>query len=144
MKRTTYVYGLWCPVHEAFFYVGASIDPVLRLRQHVADVRIIKAHRQFPHLYVPLSAPIGKIKTDWIIWLAKQDHSPELVILETIGPQRRQYWREAERQWIEFLLEKGHPLTNEPLMFAAGTDDRTLLEAAIERGRQMFGASPAQ
>ena len=88
--KTTFIYGLKDPRDGLIYYVGKSNHPKMRLEQHLIE-------------------SINDSKMLWIGDLLSNGYEPELVILEEVS---RQYWREAERQWISKGRKDGWPLVN--------------------------------
>lgn len=86
------IYGLIDPLTREIRYVGKSIHPNIRFRQHINDKRHKNHHKQ-----------------NWIRSLLKCDLKPELIILERVD---RTCWKEAECWWIDYFLFIGARLTN--------------------------------
>lgn len=94
-KRTTAIYGLLNPATGELRYVGRSVQPATRLKQHIGSVRWEKYQRI--HL------------TRWIAQLLDQGLTPEMIILEE-GPG--EFWREAEAFWIAYFKSLGCDMVN--------------------------------
>lgn len=140
MDKVTYIYGLWCPIKECFFYVGRSVDPVNRVRQHLYDVKPVAMARTFPQLYRVETNQYGyNARQEWMAWLVGQDLKPELIILEEITRVTRTSWP-REKAWIERLISESHPLTNlQGRLTELDGEDEEIMQEAIQRGRDMFG-----
>lgn len=83
--RFSYVYALGSPLDKLLYYVGVSVNPWMRSRQH--------------ELRGPAAA-----------WIASLGRSPDLHLLEDVPPENN---REArEQHWIRAMLAHGHPLIN--------------------------------
>ncbi len=126
MSESTWIYGLKEIDSEEIRYVGASVDPVVRMRVHMdgGSSRAVKA------------------------WVRGCKALIELVCLEQVpvgsagSGVRRPEVAEAEDRWMVRLLDEGHDLLNvrRPKTHCEATDrDRKLLSEAIERGCDMFG-----
>lgn len=131
--RTSWVYGLQCPVTQKIRYVGASVNPVQRYRAHVVPSATS---------YSTVRGSVGA-KAVWIDELQEQGLDPELVILEevaghceTVGKQHPAV-KEAEERWMVTLVRSGHPLTNTRLPADLKSDD-LLFQEALQRGRELF------
>ena len=91
-----------------------------------------------------------KPKHHWLMELRKRSVKPELVILQTLAvtPETSggtpRIVVEAERGWIERLINAGHPLTNSaherttPVL--AQERDTCIFREAAERGRKIVTA----
>lgn len=115
------VYGLLDPCSRELRYVGWSIHPETRLRQHIA-----KNHKEH-----------GR-KADWIRSLLESGQKPQIVILET-GHDNR--YHDAETTWIWLYRQMGVRLTNATnggqgmLGYRMSTASRELI-AASKRGKK--------
>lgn len=136
----TYIYGLLCPIETKIRYVGQSVQPVERYRQHLASPRgVMKGHSDWRE-----KGYLSNPKEAWLGELLDRDLEPELVILEILdygddAPQgkERKPPHLAEQAWVRQLLNEGHPLTN--IRDCKERRDAEILEEAIELGREMFG-----
>lgn len=90
-NKTVYIYGLVDPVSNKIRYVGKSIDPESRLKQHIKDQS---------HVY----------RTCWIHSLLERGLKPTYIILEMVKPGND--WEVRERYWIVKGYEEGWRLTN--------------------------------
>src|SRR5271157_2391608 len=92
-KTVAYIYALCDPRQpDTVRYVGYSIDPEARLKEHMKD------------------APHGNThKDNWLKKLRREGVRPIIQILETC---QNKAWQERERFWIEKMLSDGHDLTN--------------------------------
>ena len=88
---TTYIYGLIDPFTNDVRYIGKSIRPDGRLRDHCND-------RSSCH------------RTHWIQSVLAKDSRPGLVILEELSDNAD--WQAVERKWIAYAREAHWPLTN--------------------------------
>jgi hypothetical protein len=87
-----YIYGLVDPRNSAIRYVGKSIRPKERLKDHIQ--RASRSRRR---------------KARWINSLCAIGLQPQLVYLEeTID----EFWEDRERWWIKHCKELGYDLTN--------------------------------
>lgn len=91
MADKVYIYALVDPRYNDIRYVGKSLKPQLRLKQHINE----KACNR------------GKIS--WIEDLKKSELVPEMRILETCDERN---WDERERWWIKYGRENGWELLN--------------------------------
>lgn len=87
---TEFIYGLKCPITDTIMYVGRSIQPTLRLGQHMATAGYGDSPR-----------------AQWLAELKRQDLRPEIVILEECSSETV---KEREIYWI-----KAHKLENPEL-----------------------------
>lgn len=92
--KSVYIYGLASPVDDRIRYIGMTVDPVQRLKEH----------RQ---------ANDGSKKARWISKLRDQDIEPYLTILEISGKRES---RAAELRWIRKTpnLVNGHGFKGHP------------------------------
>jgi GIY-YIG catalytic domain len=88
---TVYIYGLYEPDTGALRYIGKSIRPHQRLRNHINDKS--KCHR-----------------TNWIQSLVARGLEPELQIIEEI--RVAWLWQDSERYWIAHARKNGARLVN--------------------------------
>lgn len=89
--RAKYIYGLIDPESQQIRYIGKSIRPRERLRDHMNEIS--NCHR-----------------SHWLRRLRARGQMPELVILEEIRGEWP--WQEAERYWIARAKALGWPLVN--------------------------------
>ncbi len=92
---TVYIYGLKCPIAGVVRYIGKSIDPQRRLKQHIKDARG-KRYRYYA--------------THWLRKLLAARLVPELVIIRIL--QDGENWQEVEREVIAQYKAEGMPLVN--------------------------------
>lgn len=95
MGETTYIYGLIDPASRAIRYIGKSIQPQERLKQHIRDVRAGRLHNR--HLQ------------SWIRGLLSADLEPELMVLDCVPATG---WQRYEIAWIALLRKSGTGLVN--------------------------------
>ena len=104
-----YIYGLCCPETKQIRYIGKTIRPKGRLRDHINDRA--KTH-----------------KVNWIKGLKSKGLTPNMVILETLEDGSN--WEEAEIRWIKQGNDNGWNLVNG----TSGGDGVPLLEGdSLER-----------
>jgi DNA-binding XRE family transcriptional regulator len=92
MNRQVYIYGLIDPRTRTLRYVGASIDPAKRLKEHLGFARRL-----------PSVLPSKRLGP-WLAELIALDIEPEMVILETTDEADAQA---AEDRWIAAYEAKG-------------------------------------
>lgn len=128
---STWIYALRERGNDEIRYVGASVNPVVRLRSHLSN-----------------GSSAAKAVSAWAKEVKKRRSEVELICLEEIPARgRRQGDRhpdviEAENRWMVRLLDEGHDLLNvrRPESHSeTAVRDRKLMQEAIERGREMFG-----
>lgn len=133
MSETTWIYGLYDPSACEIRYVGASVSPVARYRQHLT--------RHQPH-----TVHVGESKkNEWLAKLEDSGTEPELVILEEV--QARSYKigkrhpdvADAEDRWMVKLVQEGHSLTNAKIPRQRIKSDEQIFQEAMRRGEEMFG-----
>lgn len=94
MTVSAVIYGLVDPREpERIRYVGKTIHPTWRVKQHLQDARA--------------GQPSHRCK--WIRKLLSEGTEPQLITLEVV-PEAD--WEEAEIRWIAKLRQDGHQLTN--------------------------------
>lgn len=86
----TFIYRLQHPVTKEIKYIGKTISPKRRLKQHINEAKTSKKKR-----YV----------LNWIISLLNQGLKPEMIIVEECNKDN---WQEKEIYWISYYK----PLTN--------------------------------
>ena len=84
---TVYIYALVDPETGEPRYVGKSIRPFERLRNHINEPPS-KCHR-----------------SNWLQKLAARNLEPEIVILESVRGEWP--WQESERYWISRVRDLG-------------------------------------
>lgn len=87
-----YVYVLRDPRTKKVHYVGTSVNPKVRFRQHLS-----------------LKDRSNITKRAWIQDLKNQGLEPELFVIEECWGMKA---LSVEEEWIENLISLGHPLTN--------------------------------
>lgn len=130
-EETTWIYGLKEEGSDEIRYVGASVDPIVRHRTH------LRGYNQ------------SKGMAKWMGACKEAGIEVEMVCLEPVegtrrvqGARRLPEVAEAEDRWIVTLLDEEHRLINvrKPSTHCEVVRrNEELLEAAIERGRAMFG-----
>jgi len=89
---SSFIYGLIDPRTDEVRYIGKSIRPLERLRNHINEPKT-NCHR-----------------SHWIQGLKKEGLEPEIIIFESVWGEWP--WQEAERFWINYGKRNGWPLTN--------------------------------
>lgn len=89
--QIVHIYALLDPFTSAIRYIGKSIRPEQRLKDHCND-------RANTH------------RTHWIRSVIRRGRRPRLIVLDSFPACLG--WQEAERRWIAWALAKGEPLTN--------------------------------
>lgn len=107
--------------------MGASIDPVVRKRQHLGTLG-------------------SKPMRSWIDDCRQRGAEIQLVCIEKVpyvnegkGRSRHPKVAEAEDRWIVNLIDEGHRLLNRRLP-ETHSESTQEMKDAIERGRAMFGS----
>jgi hypothetical protein len=95
--RTTYIYALCDPETGEVRYIGKSVRPWHRLRQHSLYDHVHKGHRSR--------------RSAWLRHLALKNVWPTFTVLEVCTEASRN-WEAAERDWIEFYKSIGADLVN--------------------------------
>ncbi len=90
--RPIFIYGLKCPLFNKIRYVGKSVNPIQRFKNHINYEIKTDTH-----------------KARWLNKLIRLNMRPELVIIEETT---RQLWEEREKFWIAFYR---NDLTNESI-----------------------------
>lgn len=86
-----FIYGLFDPESGMIRYIGKSIRPEERLRNHMQDKS--KCHR-----------------SHWLRSLKSKGMKPGMIFLEQVSGEWP--WQESERFWISYGKRNGWPLTN--------------------------------
>jgi hypothetical protein len=115
------IYGLWDPSLETCHYVGYSINPSARLKEHMDTCATEK-----------------NAKSAWLYELKLRKWTPRLVILEEL--ELDDDWEVKEREWIAHMRASGFPLLNE-VAGGLGTTDPSprIREASARGGKQNAG-----
>jgi group I intron endonuclease len=87
-----YIYILKDPITYEIRYVGKTIDPNKRLKEHVRKSTLAKTY-----------------KNNWIQQLIKKGLQPTLEIIDLVSEQN---WGEQEQKWINKFRNEGVKLTN--------------------------------
>lgn len=91
-SKMRYIYGLLCPIDNVLKYIGACVDPDTRRWKHIDNKQ-------------PPNKDVGA----WISDLKSRGLEPAFIVLCRV---QSKHWRKVERQWIEDMRAKGHPLFN--------------------------------
>lgn len=98
----TCIYALVDPFTDAICYIGKTTNPMLRLREHIAEAKCS------PH--------INPRKARWLLALLSQQAIPKVIILEkTTGEMsalRETYWIQHYRELYPRLLNASLPTPN--------------------------------
>lgn len=86
-----FLYALRCPLENVFKYIGLSVNPELRLKQHLSDLSY------------------NKEKTEWVENLKSLNLRPDLVIIESFIDRA-----EASKKEIEYINLHRSTLLNSP------------------------------
>jgi hypothetical protein len=92
--KPVYIYGLVDPETTAIRYIGKSIHPEERLRNHINEK--YPCHRR-----------------NWIDSLKNKGLEPELIYLVKLEGNMIDDWKWWERKWIAIAKRDGWPLVNE-------------------------------
>lgn len=87
-----YIYYLKHPNNFSPRYIGVSIRPQIRLKEHVRESKLLT------------NTP----KNDWIRKMLKEGFKPEMVILEECFDN----WPEREKYWTNYFKERGYDILN--------------------------------
>ena len=93
MVKAIYIYGHVFPGDEEIRYIGKSIDPKKRLRDHINAAKRGEKTRH----------------ANWIRSLLTRRLKPELVIIDEVSEE---CWQAIEAAYIQFYREKGCDLNN--------------------------------
>lgn len=91
-NEQVYIYGLKCPLSNKIRYVGKSVNPNQRFKNHINYEVKSDTH-----------------KARWLNKLIEQGLLPELIIIEETGTKQ---WEEREKYWIAYYK---NDLTNETI-----------------------------
>jgi len=95
-NQTTFIYTLSDPAYpERIRYVGCSVDPVARLRQHCRDAARATATRTH--------------KTSWLRSVLAAGRKPTVCVVSEVAVAA---WQDAERAYIAHCRNAGCRLTN--------------------------------
>ncbi len=89
--RICYIYGIFNPREQEFFYVGSTVNPGARLKEHTTGSS---------------TSPLVKGTIDELIL---EGFEPELRILAEVPDAER---RKHEGYWIDYYRQHGHRLVN--------------------------------
>lgn len=140
MRKTTFIYGLYCPIENKVKYIGKSNDPISRFRKH-------KQMSDNNHS-----------KNEWLRNLNNNGLEPILKILEEVLIEN---WKQKEKQYISINREsilnicggangpsfgnktsfKGKPLVKVVCLDKEGSYIKTfesIKEATIFNGKKIF------
>lgn len=140
MRKTTFIYGLYCPIENKVKYIGKSNDPISRFRKH-------KQMSDNNHS-----------KNEWLRNLNNNGLEPILKILEEVLIED---WKQKEKQYISINREsilnicggangpsfgnktsfKGKPLVKVVCLDKDGSYIKTfesIKEATIFNGKKIF------
>lgn len=124
-EETTWIYGLKEEGSDEIRYVGASVDPYVRMGTHLRGS--------------------SRAMKDWVECCRDRGVDIQLVCIEEVsevnggrGKARHPVVAEAEDRWMVILLDEGHRLVNKRLP-SVHSEAKKEMKAAIERGRAMFG-----
>lgn len=93
-SKLIYIYTLSHPITTEIRYVGKTINPSGRLREHITHAKL---YRDKTH------------KGNWIRRLLRNELRP---VMTTIQETTEQEWEQAEKYWIQYYKDKGYKLTN--------------------------------
>lgn len=98
----TYIYALTDPDNDKIRYIGQSVTPETRFKQHLSEIpRDLNSFR--------ISSGTYNLKMKWVGWLRLNDKKPSLVVLEKCLLEDA---AEREKFWIRMLLSEGNHLFN--------------------------------
>lgn len=117
--RLTTIYGLVDPRTSALRYIGKTVVPKDRVRQHIKESRRGVTRRE-----------------RWVASLTKIGLRPEIVVIEEVGKE----WADAEKFWIAYYRTIGADLVNatpggEGVVGPKSPEHKEKLAAAL-RGRK--------
>lgn len=97
--KTYYIYALVEPTSREIRYIGASLHPATRLKEHV-------------HCATSKTMRRRSSTGDWIRELAASGLSPEMMILEKFIARSVQSKNDIEAEWIWHFRDMDVPLLN--------------------------------
>lgn len=92
MSKARYIYTLSDPRSGAVRYVGITTQPARRLRDHCS-----------------LKGRKGPLLRAWMRSILSDGVMPMFSIVDTTNADN---WRDCERRWIAYFVERGHDLVN--------------------------------
>lgn len=115
--KPVYIYGLVDPETTAIRYIGKSIHPEERLRNHINEK--YPCHRR-----------------NWIDSLKRKGLEPELIYLVKLEGESANDWQSWEKMYIAMARRDGWPLVNET---EGGDGVPVIGDAAIRRSTAWIG-----
>ena len=94
MNKSYFIYGLWCPILKRIRYIGISIDPNRRFKQHLS---------------ISFRNKNINYTTNWINFLIDKKLKPRMIIIEITNKKN---WKTKEKYWIDYFKKAGNILTN--------------------------------
>ena len=86
-----YIYGLYTSIDDRVRYVGKSVNPENRLKDHIKEAKEGK-HSHYP-------------KNRWILKNIKKGVEIKYKIIDTCDIEK---WKEKEKEWIKFYRENSN------------------------------------
>lgn len=86
-RTTVYIYALINPLNQEVFYIGATVDPYMRLRQHICEMNYAGSYK---------AKVIDKL-------VCEHGIDPELLILDTTSFNDAAYWENFYIGYYKFL-----------------------------------------